>query len=637
MYLTTMKSSCCCCLLLLLLAAPSPQVGAAASSYEVWGSDQSNSVPGQDALGVEGSWLWIWKSNDIEDMLSGGGGSSPVSLPCSPDAETGPCDLRIVFPETLTDASSGEALGQAMGFGRWHGITKDPQNKYVTSNIFAPNGGYIGIVDTETKGAVALFRVADMFYLTGPDTNVTSRNVHMSFWNSDGSAILVHNLAGKTLERINVDRDDEGKIIGLTLDKSATLGFGKGMQVVHEGTFYVGANAFGEPLIGATTGSYEESDLGDLITPTSVCKENGCSTGIETDSAAASSDVGRPNNVGICPVMSSNGLAFNTFGGGGLLVVDTTQTPMKIVGGYGNSVVYGAGVCGTQVSDRIYLTSGVSASDAGATQSMFTLYAFDPTLYSAATGYSEENSPVPVTVYDDEVDTTATGGKTMGNATNDSGQIPGTTTRRDAHDVAGTLDGKYVHVVDRIQNTVDVFDSATNDHVGTYDLTTATGVVGDGTVGPCSDASVTDGGDNFPINDPAPDFIDATPDGKYMMLSFRGPAPVSAGHAAQGSCPGVGIVELLDGGASGKLVGVLRSINTVPDNLPLPITPPGGAPYSGSERSDVHDAVVVFKEEEAAGPTPSPPAGTASSAGAIAAGFSFTAFLLVLFVSIAGY
>merc|ERR1711862_877625 len=97
--------------------------------------------------------------------------------------------------------------------------------------------------------------------------------------------------------------------------------------------------------------------------------------------------------------------------------------------------------------------------------------------------------------------------------------------------------------------------------------------------------------DNFK-NDPATDFISPTPDGKYMMVSLRGPAPVSAGHSAQGSCPGVGIIELKEGGTSGALVGVLRSVNEMSDTLET-ISPVGGISYSGKERSDIHDVVVI--------------------------------------------
>lgn len=176
------------------------------TSYEIWGSDQSNSVPNQSALGVAGSLLWIWDSDDLKQTMAFNtsdetaatrSGYTPTPKSCSPDQEAGPCDLFTIFPSTLTDSTSGEALSEVVGFGRWHGVTKDPQNKYVTANIFAPGGGYLGIVDATTKAAVGLFRVTEMTY--GTDTTTISRNVHMSFWNGDGSAILIHNLAGMLL------------------------------------------------------------------------------------------------------------------------------------------------------------------------------------------------------------------------------------------------------------------------------------------------------------------------------------------------------------------------------------------------------------------------------------------------------
>lgn len=141
----------------------------------------------------------------------------------------------------------------------------------------------MGIVDTDTKGAIALFRVTLMTYDAGADDGSTksTRNVHMSFWNSDGSAIIIHNLAGKAVERINVERNDDGKITSLTFDKSATTGVGKGVSVTEEATYYVGENAFGEKLLGAVTGSYDEADIGDVILGTEDLKEG--------------SDVGRPN------------------------------------------------------------------------------------------------------------------------------------------------------------------------------------------------------------------------------------------------------------------------------------------------------------------------------------------------------
>jgi len=99
----------------------------------------------------------------------------------------------------------------------------------------------------------------------------------MSFWNSDGSAILIDNLNGKAIERINVLRDASGQIIDLEFDKTASLGFGKNMAVVESATYFLGSNALNTgSLLGKTVGTYEEANLGDL-TPAGVCKENGCS------------------------------------------------------------------------------------------------------------------------------------------------------------------------------------------------------------------------------------------------------------------------------------------------------------------------------------------------------------------------
>ena len=138
-----------------------------------------------------------------------------------------------------------------------------------------------------------------------------------------------------------------------------------------------------------------------------------------------------------------------------------------------------------------------------------------------------------------------------------TGQLPQSSTRRDAHGLWPTIDGKYIHINDRIQNVVEVFDAKTSELVNTYDLVSADGKSGRyGPSGPCRAVSVTDDA-GLVLNDPAPDLMEISPDGKYFILTFRGPAPVTVAHAAQGSCPGVGIVEITENGRSGKLVGVL--------------------------------------------------------------------------------
>ena len=217
------------------------------SYYEVWASDQSNSVPGETSAGVKGSYLWIWDSSAIQEQLNGGTDAKPLSCTTAPE---GPCDLLDIFPQDLTDGTGG-TLGSLPAFGRLHGVIKDPQNLYVNANIFAPGGGYVGIIDTETKEAIGLFRVTETDFPTGP-----KRSVHMSFWTPDGSAIIVDNLNGKMIERINVTRDNKGRITNLEFDKSAGVYLGKDFSLQAEASAFSGNNAFGRSLIGSVVGDY---------------------------------------------------------------------------------------------------------------------------------------------------------------------------------------------------------------------------------------------------------------------------------------------------------------------------------------------------------------------------------------------
>jgi hypothetical protein len=558
----------------MIAASPAAANGDGSDGYEVWGSDQSNSVAGIASPGVSGSFMWIWDSKDMDKQLKTGKPAEPLGCDGKNRAGDGPCNVYDVFPSGLAEydaaGATGKTLGELPAFGRLHGMLPDPQNRYMNVNLFAPNGGYVGIVDGESKAAVALFRV------TGTNAG---RSVHMSFWNSDGSALLVANLNGKVLERIDITRNPGGKITAATFRQDASLGVGKGMSISDSARVYLGVNGQGENMLGTVAGTYDSGAFGDL-TPNGECKENDCASG--PDAAMG----GRANNVIICPIVSDHDNAYVTFGGGGLLVADITATPMQIVGEYGNNVINGAGCGGVQVGDVMWLNAGVSASGAGATQSTFTMYTIDDAGFGNSA--NAPNTPWPTMVYKDPSNT-STIGNTDGSApTNTTGQLPGITTRRDAHGMARTLSGSHIHNVDRIQNTVEVFDTTTLANT-TYDLTSADGQ-GNG-AGACAAASVTDDA-GLPGNDPAPDLMDTTPDGKYLVVALRGPVPVSVTHSAQGSCPGVGIIEVLDGGASGRLAGVLRTTNTVDT---APGSAPGGHAYTGIEHSDVHGAAVRRK------------------------------------------
>ncbi len=231
----------------------------------------------------------------------------------------------------------------------------------------------------------------------------------------------------------------------------------------------------------------------------------------------------------------------------------------------------------------MWLNAGVSTSAAGATQSTFTMYTIDDAGFGSTPNVP--NIPRPVLVYKDATNTATIGNIEGSPNPNNTGQLPGITTRRDAHGMTQTLTDSHVHNTDRIQNKVEVFNTKTLERT-TYDLTSADGE-GNG-VGSCATASVTDDS-GLPLNDPAPDLIENTPDGKYLVVALRGPIPVTVTHSGQGSCPGVGIIELTKDGSHGRLVGVLRTTNTVDT---APVDAPGGYAYVGNEHSDIHGVSV---------------------------------------------
>lgn len=552
-------------------------------AYEVWASDQSNSVPGEERLGVKGSFLWVFDTDGIQGQLSGKEKATP--LPCTPTKTKGPCDAFEIFPPELNQvdaggAPTGKQLKDISGFGRLHGVLVDPQNKYVSANFFTPGGGFIGIIDVETKEAISLFRV------TGFSTKA-ERSVHMTLWSTDGSALLSANLHGKAIERINIGRDSDGKITSAEFDKSASIGLGIGNTIIEEASVFEGVNAYGRQLLGSVVGQYSDAGMGDL-TPNGYCKQDGCTS-------SALPPTGRTNNVPICPIPSTENNLYTSLGGGGLLVMDLKTTPISIVGEYGGKIFNGAGCGGTQVDQQMFLNAGISAAASGSDQSTFTVYSMDDTAYSH--GQNVADDPPPTIVYKDNTNTNTIGNVDGVDTPNNTGQIPGVTTRRDSHGIVSTLNKKFVHQFDRIQNVVEVFDTKTYERFS-YDLTSKNGQSGRPNApeeaGPCLANSVTDDA-NLVLNDPSPDLLERSPDGKFIFVGFRGPAPVSVGHSAQGSCPGVGVVEITEGGKRGKLVDVIRTTNEI-DTAPLPPIV-GGIQYSGTERSDIHSAIVVTRSK----------------------------------------
>jgi DNA-binding beta-propeller fold protein YncE len=209
----------------------------------------------------------------------------------------------------------------------------------------------------------------------------------------------------------------------------------------------------------------------------------------------------RPDNAPICPVIDATSrLTFVTLRGGGLFVVDSKSTPMKIVGEYDNTFVAGNGCLGVEVTGvKMYIDSGAGAVATNPHQA--DLYSFP------VTGYSElntPNTPERSLVFREEVDPA------------------------DAHGATLTKGQKYLWVADRGRNFIWVVDTETDRIVNRIFLA--------GSVSP----------------DPTPDLLALSPNGSYVYMSLRGSAPLTADpHVSTGSTPGVGIIKVTEGGRNG--------------------------------------------------------------------------------------
>jgi hypothetical protein len=229
----------------------------------------------------------------------------------------------------------------------------------------------------------------------------------------------------------------------------------------------------------------------------------------------------RPDNAPICPVVSEAGdLAFVTLRGGGMLVVDPRGTPMRIVAEYDLATVKGNGCGGAQVRGQMYVNSG---GRPGPMEHLhlygFDVYRFPLGAFRRPSGAFAPNTPAPKVVF-----------KADG--------------EHDSHGMVTTGDGKYLWVMDRHADVVEVIATANDAHVRTLPL----------------NGALTDNA--------APDLSDTTPSGDLVFVAFRGPTPLSGDpHNAKGSTPGLGILEVLEGGRNGRLLGLVRLTNVGGDGV----------------------------------------------------------------------
>jgi hypothetical protein len=183
----------------------------------------------------------------------------------------------------------------------------------------------------------------------------------------------------------------------------------------------------------------------------------------------------RPDNAPICPIIDSTSqYTFVTLRGGGLFIVDSTQTPMQIVAEYDDDVVAANGCLGAEVPGKMYIDSG-----GGTPTNLFqaNLYAFPVTGFSPA---NPPNTPAPRVIFSEDVEDA------------------------DAHGAALTNHLKYLWIADRGRNFLFVVDTATDEVVNRIPLETGF------------------------APDPTPDLLAVSPNGSHAFMSLRGPNPLTS-------------------------------------------------------------------------------------------------------------
>lgn len=222
----------------------------------------------------------------------------------------------------------------------------------------------------------------------------------------------------------------------------------------------------------------------------------------------------RPDNAPVCPYMSADGLAFVTLRGGGLLVVDVRDRPMRIIAAYDSAHVKGNGCGGVEVDRHMYVNAG---GRPGAIEHMhpygFEVYRFDLEQLDPRAPAGAENSPAPEVIW------SAAGA-------------------HDSHSMVVTGGERFVWALDRHADAAEVFETAGGRHVGTVHFN-----------GPLTDNA-------------APDIAVAAPGADRIYVALRGPTPLSGDpHNATGTTPGLGIIDLDDGGRTGRLAAIVRITN----------------------------------------------------------------------------
>ena len=361
------------------------------------------------------------------------------------------------------------------------------------SDTAKESGGFLHIYDgaalaanpTTTKPTTTINFAGDINKFCEDATKKAVRRPHMLFFTKDQTHVIISFLSGQVLVMDAVTKKPE-----------ACLSMGKSLHAAWptpDQKMAIAANIAEKKFIRIWTDYAAHKFSFD---PEKDVMNLGALEGGE-----------RPDAAPICPITeSSSKYAFVTLRGGGLLVVDVTATPMKVVATLDNNHVHPAGCGGIEVGDTMYINSGGG-------------WPIAPLSYDV---YALDMSNLPKSI---------------------SAKLVSQRDERfaDSHGMAGV--GRYVWNADRAGNNVEIIDTLSNLSIGSVNLVT--------------DAN----------GDPAPDLMDTAPDGQYVFVGLRGPSPLSGNDKtvqnAKGTIPGVGVIHVDAGGKVGHYKGQAAITNMV--------------------------------------------------------------------------
>jgi hypothetical protein len=361
------------------------------------------------------------------------------------------------------------------------------------SDTAKESGGFLYIYDgaalaanpTTTKPATTINFTGDINKFCEDATKKAVRRPHMLFFTKDQTHVIISFLSGQVLIMDAVTKKPE-----------ACLSMGKSLHAAWptpDQKMAIAANIAEKKFIRIWTDyaahkfSFDpEKDVLNL---------------------AALEGGERPDTAPICPITeSSSKYAFVTLRGGGLLVVDVTVTPMKVVAALDSNQVHPAGCGGIEAGGTMYINSGGG-------------WPIAPLSYDV---YALDMSNLPKSI---------------------SAKLVSQRDERfaDSHGMAAV--GRYVWNADRAGNNVEIIDTLSNLSIGSVNLVT--------------DANA----------DPAPDLMDTAPDGQYVFVGLRGPSPLSGNDKtvqnAKGTIPGVGVIHVDAEGRVGHYKGQAAITNMV--------------------------------------------------------------------------